>query len=77
MRWGSGVEKWRRRPLAAHSVVINDHPTDWESERGEKQDGARTANVTVASDTSEGRKKGEGGRALMKMVPECLSSWMV
>ena len=25
--WGSGAEDWCRQPLAAHSVVINDHPT--------------------------------------------------
>lgn len=33
---GSGVVKRSRQPLAAHSMVINDHPSGSDSGPGEK-----------------------------------------
>lgn len=35
--WGFGVGEQHRRPLAAHSMIINDHPAGLKSGPGEKQ----------------------------------------
>ncbi len=37
VRWGSGVGERCRQPLAAHSMVINDHPSGSKSGPREKQ----------------------------------------
>lgn len=53
---GLGVGEQRRRPLAAHSMIINDHPAGLKSGPGEKTD----TELTLRDQMSQWRRETEG-----------------